>query len=95
MNDANKNQNIPNLVVRGEQIYKQEIIDKGKENELVGQYVAIEVDTKEIFMGSTKEDVLRQASAKYPDKIFYVRRIGSLDTVSSRSYSILRNEIAI
>jgi len=92
MDNTNNNQNIPNLVARGEEIYKQEIVDKSKDKELEGQYVAIEVETKEIFIDSTKENVLNKASTKYPSKIFYVRRMGSLDSVSSRTYFALRTE---
>lgn len=84
------NQNVGDLVKKGEQIYKESMVDAGREKELNGQYVAIEVDSKDIFSGSTKEDVLDQASRKYPGKIFYVRRVGFLDAVSSRIPLALR-----
>lgn len=90
MENINSNQNVPDFVAKGEQIYKQEIVDKNKDKELVGQYVAIDIETREVFIGITKEESLKKASTRYPNKIFYVRRIGSLDAVSARIYSPAR-----
>ena len=91
MDDIKKNQNITDLVAKGEQIYKQKIVEAGKEKELIGQYIAVEVSSENIFIATTKEEVLRDASSRHPSKLFYVRRIGSLDAVSSRTLATLRS----
>ncbi|MBI2096884.1 MAG: hypothetical protein HYT40_01885 [Candidatus Sungbacteria bacterium] len=86
-NESHKGTSISALVSKGEQIYKELIVDTGREKELVGQYVAIEVDSRGIFLGSTKEEAFNTARDKFPAKLFYVRRVGSPDAVSSRSSS--------
>ena len=41
-----------------------------------GDYVMIEVDSGDYFVGKTPEDALRQAQAANPHKAFYLIRIG-------------------
>lgn len=67
----------------GEELYQKELKSKlePKEN---GKYVAIEVESKEYFVKETKEEALDEAQKVFPDKIFFVRRIGELEKVSSK-----------
>lgn len=41
-----------------------------------GEYVMIEVDSGDYFVGRTPEEALRQAQAAHPGKAFYLIRIG-------------------
>jgi hypothetical protein len=41
-----------------------------------GQFVAIEVDSGDYFIGETGIAATRKAQAKYPGKIFFLGRIG-------------------
>ena len=42
-----------------------------------GQFLAIEVDAKNIYLGETSADALEKARSAHPGKIFYVVKIGS------------------
>ena len=41
-----------------------------------GQFVAIETDSEDFFVGDTLDDAIEQARSKYPDKEFYCVQIG-------------------
>jgi len=41
-----------------------------------GEYVMIEVDSGDYFVGKTSEEALHQAQFAHPDKVFYLIRIG-------------------
>lgn len=41
-----------------------------------GQFIAIEVDTGQYFIGDTAIEATREAQRKHPDKIFFLGRIG-------------------
>jgi len=41
-----------------------------------GEILAIDPDSKDVFLGKTGADALMAAKKKYPHKIFYVVRIG-------------------
>ena len=67
-------------------IHKDEIADKGEgiynelrqklEPEHKGEFVVIEVDSSDYFLGKTPQEADGKASEKYPDKVFYLARIG-------------------
>lgn len=69
----------------GEQIYQNELKEK-LEKENVGKFVAIEVESKDYFIGVTQTEATLKAKKKYPDKIFYMVKIGfpAVITMSSR-----------
>ena len=41
-----------------------------------GKFVAIDVDSGDYFLGETAMDATEKGRAKYPDKVFYLGRIG-------------------
>ena len=41
-----------------------------------GNFVAIEVDSGDYFIGETEIDANKKARTKYPGKVFYLGRIG-------------------
>ena len=51
-------------------------IQDNLERERHGDYVMIEVDSGDYFVGDTPEQALQQAEAAHPDKVFCLIRIG-------------------
>ena len=56
-----------------------------------GKYVAIEINSGEIFIGETRDEAVMNARNKYPDIIFFVKRIGGIDKVASHYSSYYSN----
>jgi hypothetical protein len=46
-----------------------------------GQYVAIEPQSKEYFIAPTISEAIAKAKARFPDREFYVAKIGSPEGV--------------
>ncbi len=69
-------------VKRGEEIYEKELKEKLEPKE-EGKFVAIEIESKKYYVGNTKEEALDLAKKDFPTKVFFVRRIGELERVSS------------
>ena len=63
------------LARKGEQIYQNELTEK-LEKEHIGRFVAIEVESKEYFLGDNQIDALTLARKKFPTKVFYLVKIG-------------------
>ena len=64
------------LARKGELIYQQELKDLLEKTHL-GKFCAIEVDSKDYFLGDTPVEASAYARKKYPDKVFYLVKIGS------------------
>jgi hypothetical protein len=62
------------LARKGEQVYSK--IRERLEAERPGQFVAIEVESGDYFLGETIQEADEKASAKYPHGVFYIVRIG-------------------
>ncbi|OGF64452.1 hypothetical protein A2661_02835 [Candidatus Giovannonibacteria bacterium RIFCSPHIGHO2_01_FULL_45_24] len=82
---ANQSLNIPNIQVselgdKGEKIYQKHSLKLEKEHS--GKYVAIEIASEDFFIGETSGEALDAAKKRYPDKLFYVRRIGEITKIS-------------
>lgn len=60
---------------RGEAIYRQFLRDK-LEPMHKGEFVAIEPDSGDYFLGKTSLEAILKARQKHPDKVFHVIRIG-------------------
>jgi hypothetical protein len=61
---------------KGEEIYKQHILPLISEEKLKGKIIAIDVDTEKYFIDDTSIKAVTRAQREFPDKIFYVKRIG-------------------
>ncbi|MEK7473585.1 MAG: hypothetical protein AAB668_02580 [Patescibacteria group bacterium] len=70
------------VIIRGNEIYDQLQRDLEIEASQLGKHVAIEVDSKEYFFGDTRDAAVKEARQKFPDKILFVRKIGSLEKVA-------------
>lgn len=68
------NINIRNIGEKGRAIFKK--ISEELERDYRGKFVAIEVDSGDYFVGDTVIEADEQAKEKYPDKIFYLGKIG-------------------
>src|SRR5664279_1268814 len=79
----------------------QEVIKKGQEiyetkksefeSTHNGQYITIEVNSGDYFIGNTREDAVAVARVKYPTPILYVRRIGAIEKVARHAPNYWRN----
>jgi hypothetical protein len=66
--------NIHEISVKGQRILDSlpaEVVE-----EHFGKPVVIEVDSEEYFIGDTPIEATKKAKEKYPDKIFFLGRIG-------------------
>ncbi|MEM4218121.1 MAG: hypothetical protein QXZ09_08865 [Candidatus Methanomethylicaceae archaeon] len=66
---------VKSLEARGEQIYRARLRAL-LEPDHIGEFVAIEVESGDYFVGPTIGAVLAKAGKKYPDKRFHIVRIG-------------------
>lgn len=62
------------LSEEGKRIYEE--LKETLEVEHKGEYLAIEVETGDYFIGKTIEKVSQKARKKYPDKVFHLVKIG-------------------
>jgi hypothetical protein len=62
------------MAAKGESIYAT--LKEKLEKEHRGEFVAIEVDSGDYFLGQTLQEADKKARQKYPDRVFYVIRIG-------------------
>lgn len=67
--------NARSLEARGERIYRTKLKTL-LEPRHTGEFVAIEVESGDYFVGPTIGTALAKASKKYPDKCFYIMRVG-------------------
>lgn len=70
-----KNSDIGKIAEEGAKIYekiksKYEPVDNDK-------FLAIDIDSEDVFIGDTSSEVVELARKKYPDKVFYVVKVGS------------------
>jgi hypothetical protein len=65
---------------RGREFFK--MISKELERDYHGKFVVIEVDSGDYFIGDTIIEANKKAREKYPDKVFYLGRIGFRATTS-------------
>lgn len=54
-----------------------------------GKYLAIEIDSKDIYIGNTSAEALVMAREQHPDKIFYVVKVG-FETAETVAESFVR-----
>jgi hypothetical protein len=65
---------------KGRELFKK--ISEELERDYRGKFVAIEVDSSDYFIGDTSIEADKKARKKYPDKVFYLGRIGYRAAVS-------------
>lgn len=85
----------PSKVTReGEKIY-QEKLKSELEPELKGRFVVIEPESGDYFVAADPTQANKKARRKYPDKLFYLKKIGfeaafRLPIASAATFSLAR-----
>jgi len=72
--DLTKKIDTGEIVKRGIEIY-EEIKDQYDPKEK-GKFLAIEVESEKVYLGATSIEALESAKKEYPDKVFYLVKIG-------------------
>lgn len=62
------------IATKGKAIYQR--LQADLEKEYLGRFVAIEVESGDYFVGETLTEADAKAREKYPDRVFYVVRVG-------------------
>jgi len=62
------------IAEKGEKLY--ESIKKVLEPEHKGEIVAINVNTGDYFLGKTPQEADKKARERFPDEVFYIKRVG-------------------
>jgi hypothetical protein len=80
--DVNQPQNVDEVIKKGNEIYDtlNETLDL--ERTLSGKYITIDVESREYFMGETRDEAIKNARQKFPNVILFARKIGELDRVA-------------
>ena len=88
--------NLQELSQKAGTIYEE--IYKDKLSAYNGKYVAIDVDSKDFFIGETRDEAVGMARKKYPEKLVFIRRIGEIEKISRhivlQDNGIQKNEYA-
>lgn len=83
--DLIKKADLQKIVDEGEKIYEQ--IKSQYEPQQNGKFLAIEIESNKVYFGDTSEDAVMLAKKEYPDKVFYVVKIGYGYTETMAKYS--------
>ena len=67
---------IKRLIARGDKLYREKL-KAALEPEQNGQFVAIEPDSEQYFLGRTSSQAMALARAAAPGKEFFLARVGS------------------
>lgn len=67
--------NFQEVYKKGQEIYESKRLEYEPANN--GKFLAIETDTKEVYLGETSAEALEKARQANPGKIIYVVKIGS------------------
>jgi hypothetical protein len=76
---SNKLPDINALSKIAEDIYNNIPNDVKEENN--GNFIAIELDSKEYFFGAGKDEAVQKAKSKYADKLVFIRRVGNVERI--------------
>lgn len=69
-----KKADIQKIAVEGAKIYKSVHLNYEPSNN--GSFLAIDIDSKEVFLGNTSSEAVELARKSHPNKVFYVVKIG-------------------
>ena len=59
---------------KGEEVYRK--ISGQLEKKNLGSFIAIEVESGKYFLGQTQVEALEKAKKRFPNKIFYLIKVG-------------------
>ena len=69
-----KNADIQKIATEGAKIYAG--VKAAYDPKETGKFLAIDIDSKDAYLGATSADALELAKQSHPDKVFYVVKIG-------------------
>lgn len=84
-----KSANIQKIAEEGAKIY--EAIRSQYEPNENGKFLAIDIESRDKFLGNTSSDAVELAKKAHPNKVFYVVRIGfsAAETLASLGFNSL------
>ncbi|MBU2595342.1 hypothetical protein KJ713_00735 [Patescibacteria group bacterium] len=69
-----KKADIQKIAAKGTKIYEK--VKNNYEPQNNGKFIAINVDNEDIFLADNSSEAVEKARQKYPNKVFYVVKIG-------------------
>lgn len=84
-----KKADIQKIAEEGTRIYAQ--VKQDYDPKEKGKFLAIDIDSQNVYLGNTSAEALVLAKQNHPDKIFYVVKIG-FDTAETMAQSFLENK---
>ena len=72
--DLVKNADMQKIGAEGQKIYEE--IKSKYEPAQNGKYLAIEVDSKDVYLANSTVEAVELAKKEHPNKVFYIVRIG-------------------
>lgn len=85
--DLIKDANINDIAERGTAIY--EAVKEKYEPDYGGQFLAIDIDSEDIFVGKESAEALQQAREAHPNKVFYVVKVG-FESAEAMAHAFMR-----
>lgn len=90
MNDQRlKKADIQHIADEGTKIYEQ--IKSRYDPKENGKFLAIEIESKDVFLARTSARAVELARKQYPDKIFYIVKIG-FDVAETVAHAFLHHK---
>jgi len=83
-----KNVDIQKIADEGAKIYTQIKVNYDPKEK--GRFLAIDIESKKVYLGNTSAEALELARNKHPRKIFYVVKIG-FDVAETMAKSFIDN----
>ncbi len=87
--DLIKNFDIQKIAEEGAKIYEQIKFDYDPKEK--GKFLAIDIDSKKVYLGNTGAEALELARKNHPNKVFYVVKIG-FDVAETMARSFTENK---
>lgn len=84
-----KKADIQHIAEEGAKIYERIKINYDPKER--GKFLAIEIESKQTYLGNTSAEALELARQKHPDKVFYVAKIG-FDVAETAARALLKEE---
>ncbi len=69
-----KNADLQNIADKGSVIYAE--IKSDYESNEIGKFLAIDITSKDVYLGSTSAEAVELARKEHPQTVFYVVKIG-------------------
>lgn len=87
--DLIKNSDIQKIADEGEKIYQKVKIQYEPQEK--GKFLAIDIETENLYLGTTSAEALELARQQHPDKVFYVVKIG-FDVAETLARTFTKNK---